>query len=197
MQRLVKEAEEASCVSKSVYSAALAVFVTARDPDAGMALANKLTAEDSPYLSPHFYSLALKLCAKVYTLPPIPYTLHPTPYTLPPIPYTIHPTHYTLHPTPYTHTLYPISHHISTRSRSNCVPRFTPLPPNPTPYTIHHAPYTLHPLITCTHARTHTHTHTHTHSLSLSLSLSHTHIYIYTCTVRAGRRLDVTKPTKP
>jgi len=150
VQRLVREAEEASCVSKSVYSAALAVFVTARDPDAGMALANKLTAEDSPYLSPHFYSLALKLCAKVYTLPPIPYTLHPTPYTLHPTPYPPYPTPYTLHTTPYT--LHPIptpctlslTTFLLARAQIVCQGSHPyPQTLHPTPYTMHHTPYTL------------------------------------------------------
>jgi hypothetical protein len=134
VQKLLLEAEEASCVSPGVYTAALAVYLTGGAPDAGMALVNRcvcmrvcvwggggwvyihtyihtyihrhgshqqadsrqkplpvsailqkclfifflfsfyflfifffinrLTADKSPYLSAHFYSLALKLCSK-------------------------------------------------------------------------------------------------------------------------------------
>jgi hypothetical protein len=41
VQKLLLEAEEASCVSSGVYTAALAVYLTGGAPDAGMALVNR------------------------------------------------------------------------------------------------------------------------------------------------------------
>ena len=41
VQKLLLEAEEASCVSPGVYTAALAVYLTGGAPDAGMALVNR------------------------------------------------------------------------------------------------------------------------------------------------------------
>jgi len=39
-------------------------FHAAGDPDSGLALVKKLTSQNSRHLSPHIYSLALKMCAK-------------------------------------------------------------------------------------------------------------------------------------